>query len=106
MREPEAADRWTWLVIIAHTQLRLAAPLATDQRKPWEKSTHPASLSPRLGVDGLDALGHLIEQSARSAGRVVDRAEQTGQREPSVGRTRGGPRQRMAPSSFSPRRSA
>lgn len=32
MRDPRAADRWTWLVIAAHTQLRLTAPLAVDQR--------------------------------------------------------------------------
>lgn len=30
VREPEAADRWTWLIIAAHTQLRLARPLAVD----------------------------------------------------------------------------
>ncbi|GGW76338.1 hypothetical protein GCM10010350_71470 [Streptomyces galilaeus] len=36
LRDPRAADRWTWLVIAAHTQLRLAAPLAIDRRKPWE----------------------------------------------------------------------
>ncbi|GAA3812905.1 hypothetical protein GCM10022206_59220 [Streptomyces chiangmaiensis] len=41
LRSPEAADRWTWLVITVHTQLRLAAPLATDQRKPWENTTRP-----------------------------------------------------------------
>lgn len=40
-RAPRVADRWTWLVIAAHTQLRLAAPLATDQRKPWGKVTRP-----------------------------------------------------------------
>lgn len=34
LREPDAADRWTWLVITAHTQLRLARPLAEDLRKP------------------------------------------------------------------------
>lgn len=39
LRNPQAADRWTWIVIVAHTQLRLAVPLATDQRKPWEKIT-------------------------------------------------------------------
>ncbi|TQE21621.1 transposase [Streptomyces ipomoeae] len=39
LRDPQAADRWTWLVITAHTQLRLALPLAVDQRKPWEKTT-------------------------------------------------------------------
>ncbi|MCX4673586.1 transposase [Streptomyces sp. NBC_01381] len=41
LRDPQAADRWTWLVIAAHTQLRLAAPLAVDRRKPWEKTTRP-----------------------------------------------------------------
>ena len=28
IRDPHAADRWTWLIITAHTQLRLARPLA------------------------------------------------------------------------------
>ncbi|WP_323183051.1 NF041680 family putative transposase [Streptomyces sp. NBC_00078] len=41
LRTPEAADRWTWLLIVAHTQLRLARPLAEDLRRPWEK---PATL--------------------------------------------------------------
>jgi hypothetical protein len=44
IRSPLAADRWTWLIIAAHTQLRLARPMAVDLRRPWEK---PAS-SPRL----------------------------------------------------------
>jgi hypothetical protein len=26
IRDPAAADRWTWLVITCHTQLRLAPP--------------------------------------------------------------------------------
>ena len=30
LRDPHAADRWTWLIITAHTQLRLARPLADD----------------------------------------------------------------------------
>jgi len=41
LRDPQAADRWTWLVITAHTQLRLALPLTADRRKPWEKTTRP-----------------------------------------------------------------
>ncbi|MFD5610580.1 NF041680 family putative transposase [Kitasatospora sp. NPDC127060] len=44
LRSPEAADRWTWIVIVAHTQLRLALPLAVDQRRPWEK-TSPANVA-------------------------------------------------------------
>jgi hypothetical protein len=46
LRDPEAADRWTWLLIIAHTQLRLTRPLATDLRHPWEKPTPPERLTP------------------------------------------------------------
>ena len=37
LRDPESADRWTWLVIAVHTQLRLARPLTADLRRPWEK---------------------------------------------------------------------
>ncbi|MCX5203182.1 transposase [Streptomyces sp. NBC_00237] len=43
MRDPQAADRWTWIVIVAHAQLRLAAPLTVDVRKPWEKTTRPGT---------------------------------------------------------------
>ncbi|MGY5124211.1 NF041680 family putative transposase [Streptomyces nigrescens] len=46
LRDPEAADRWTWLIIAAHTQLRLARPLAQDLRHPWEKPAGPAQLTP------------------------------------------------------------
>ena len=46
IRSPEAADRWTWLVLVAHTQLRLARPLAEDLRRPWEKPAPPQRLSP------------------------------------------------------------
>lgn len=34
LRAPEAADRWTWWIVVAHTQLRLARPLAEDVRHP------------------------------------------------------------------------
>jgi hypothetical protein len=46
IRNPEAADRWTWLIITAHTQLRLARPLATDLRLPWERPAPPGRLTP------------------------------------------------------------
>ena len=34
VRHPEQADRWTWLVIVAYTMLRLAKALVHDQRLP------------------------------------------------------------------------
>jgi len=46
LRDPRAADRWTWLVLTAHTQLRLARPLAADLRRPWEKPAAPERLTP------------------------------------------------------------
>lgn len=46
LRDPDSADRWTWLVITAYTQLRLARPLAEDLRRPWEKPLPPQRLSP------------------------------------------------------------
>ncbi|MFF9011867.1 NF041680 family putative transposase [Streptomyces sp. NPDC014870] len=45
-RTPEAADCWTWLIITAHTQLRLARPLAEDLRRPWERPAEPGRLTP------------------------------------------------------------
>ncbi|WP_328535072.1 transposase [Streptomyces sp. NBC_00344] len=46
IRSPEAADRWTWLILAAFTQLRLARPLAADLRRPWEKQAPPDRLTP------------------------------------------------------------
>src|SRR3954471_13134178 len=46
LRSPAAADRWTWLIIAAHTQLRLARPLAADLRRPWERPLPAERLTP------------------------------------------------------------
>jgi hypothetical protein len=47
LRDPHAADRWTWLIITAYTQLRLARDLTTDLRHPWERpTTRPGRLTP------------------------------------------------------------
>lgn len=47
LRDPYAADRWTWLIIVVYTQLRLARDLAVDLRRPWERPvTQPGRLTP------------------------------------------------------------
>lgn len=46
LRTPDQADRWTWLIAAAYTQLRLARPLVADQRLPWEKPAKPGKLTP------------------------------------------------------------
>jgi hypothetical protein len=45
-RHPAQADRWTWLVLAAYTQLRLARQIAYDQRLPWERPRPQLRLSP------------------------------------------------------------
>ena len=46
IRDPHAADRWTWLIITTDAQLRLARPLADDLRLPWERPAQPGRLTP------------------------------------------------------------
>jgi hypothetical protein len=46
LREPEQVARWTWLIIAALTQLRLARPLAEDHRQRWERRRKQGKLSP------------------------------------------------------------
>ncbi|MEU1486289.1 NF041680 family putative transposase [Streptomyces sp. NPDC005752] len=46
IRSPEAADRWTWLIVAVFTQLRLARPLAADLHRPWEKPSPADRLTP------------------------------------------------------------
>jgi len=56
VRHPEQADRWTWLVVAAYTQLRLARAWVADRRLPWERALDPDKLTPsrvRRVVSGL-----------------------------------------------------
>ena len=46
LRAPAAADRWTWLIIAAHAQLRLARTLAADLRLPWQRPAPDGRLTP------------------------------------------------------------
>jgi hypothetical protein len=43
---PAQADRWTFLIAGAYTELRLARSLVDDLRLPWEKPLHPSKLTP------------------------------------------------------------
>ncbi len=46
IRDPAAGDRWTWLVITAYTQLRLARGRTDELRRPWERPAPPERLTP------------------------------------------------------------
>lgn len=38
-RNPKQADLWSWIIVAAYTQLRLARPYVSDRRLPWERSS-------------------------------------------------------------------
>jgi hypothetical protein len=57
LRGPAAADRWTWLILTAHTRLRLARPLAADLGRPWERPVPAERLSPARVRRGFRNLG-------------------------------------------------
>jgi hypothetical protein len=46
LRTPAQADRWTWLILAAYTQLRPARGLTEDLRRPWEAPLEPHRLTP------------------------------------------------------------
>jgi hypothetical protein len=46
LRTPAQADRWTWLILAAYAQLRVARGLATDLRRPWQPPLDPQRLTP------------------------------------------------------------
>jgi DDE superfamily endonuclease len=56
LRDPAAADRWTWLLIAACTQLRLAAALAADLRLPWQRPQPPGTMTPARVRRGFRAI--------------------------------------------------
>ncbi len=58
--QPAAADRWTWLLVLALWQLWLARPLVADQRLPWERPLPPERLTPgRVRRAGAGLFAHL-----------------------------------------------
>jgi hypothetical protein len=56
VRHPGQADRWTWLVLAAFAQLRLARAHVADQRLPWERRYEPGRLTPIRVHRALSAL--------------------------------------------------
>ncbi|MER5852945.1 NF041680 family putative transposase [Streptomyces sp. NPDC002012] len=66
LRTPQAADRWTWIVIAAHTQLRLTREAAADLRRPWEKPVEPARLTPARVRRGFRNLRPHLHNPARA----------------------------------------
>ena len=53
LQMPKQADRWSWLVLAAYTQLRLARQIVDDLRLPWERPCDPNKLTPRGSAEGF-----------------------------------------------------
>lgn len=59
LRSPAAADRWTWLLILAYVQLRLARDAVTDLRLPWQT---PLPVERRTPARVRGAFSHVLSQ--------------------------------------------
>jgi hypothetical protein len=46
LRDPAAADRWTWLIIACYAQLYLARTIAAAIRMPWQPAIPAAAMTP------------------------------------------------------------
>jgi len=46
VRHPEQSDLWTWLILAAYTQLRLARGVVADQPLPWERPLPIQKMTP------------------------------------------------------------
>ena len=65
LRDPGAADLWTWLIVAVHNQLRLARDHTPDLRRPWEKPLPANRLTPARVRRGFR---HLRPKTAMPAG--------------------------------------
>ena len=91
LRAPAAADRWTWLLILAYVQLRLARDQVADLRLPWQRPLPPERRTPaqvRRGFSPL--LAHLgtpatiPKPCGRSPGRPKGKRSRPATRFPAV----------------------
>jgi hypothetical protein len=91
LRRPEAADRWTWSLLLAYVQLRLARDLVSEVRLPWQRPLPPERRTParvRRGFSSLLAsLGSpasVPKPCGRSPGRPKGKHSQPAKRYPAV----------------------
>jgi hypothetical protein len=60
LRDPAAADRWTWLIIACYAQLRLARYLAAGIRLPWQRPCPPGRLTPARVRRGFRSIRQVL----------------------------------------------
>ncbi len=91
VRHPEQADRWTWLILAAYTQLRLARSIVADRRLPREKPLSQKRLTPtrvlRVFCSLLPTLGtpaRAPKPRGRSPGRPKGSRSGSARRYPAI----------------------
>jgi hypothetical protein len=91
LRRPEAADRWTWLLLLAFVQLRLARDQVSEVRLPWQRPLPPERSTPARVRRGFSQLlvdlgrpVNLPKPCGRSPGRPQGKHSQPAQRFPAV----------------------
>jgi hypothetical protein len=91
VRHPEQAERWTWLVVAAFAQLRLARTCVADLRLPWERRYEPGRLTPTRVHRVVSALLARVGRPAkppkpcgRSPGRPKGRLSGRAERYPAL----------------------
>jgi hypothetical protein len=94
VRHPEQADRWTWLMLAAYAQLRLARSCTDDSHLPWERPQRHRRLTPCRVLRGFAALLAAVGTPAgapkpcgRSPGRPKGRLSGRAKRHPALKKT-------------------
>jgi hypothetical protein len=91
LRDPAAADRWTWLIIACYAQLWLARDLTADIRLPWQRP-HPGTAGSRPMTPGRVRAGFRVVR--QNAGTPASAGKYT---RPGPGRPAGSRNKRKAP---------
>jgi hypothetical protein len=65
-RHGEQADRWAWLIMAVYTQLRLARPLTSEVRHPWEKPLASNKITPGRVRRGFRRIRRITGSPARA----------------------------------------
>ena len=72
LRRPEAADRWTWLLILAFVQLRLARDHVADVRLPWQRPLPSERRTPARVRRGFSSAAGTAGQSGERCQNPAD----------------------------------
>jgi hypothetical protein len=87
LRDPAAADRWTWLIVAACAQLWLARGLAAVTRLPWQPRQDATAMTPARVRAGFPRARQAAGTPARTAKPAA----------PGPGRPKGSRNKRKAP---------